>query len=290
MDPIIIYNLDQIGVIVDTSPLGNSEGSLTKAQNAIADPLGDLGSIRKRPGLKQFNAVAADGEVQGGVSIPINLGSAGPDFQNPFTDSPVSAAAFYRPVFVLQGLSIPKFDDDSDVLLPEFEDFFDFGPYPDDEIVDWEEFSEDLSPQQLDAREEREAIIEAADQPDDVAAFNDVFNSPEAPSGYPGDVNRGTGPGGSSTSASPLTTSTPSTLYALTIIGSGSDWYVGLNNTLTEHFDNASSFSNPATLLFPETDLRADSTLTDWYTGGSTSALRGRSMTVLNGAIIYVQA
>lgn len=85
-DTIRVYNLDQAGVIVDTSPLINPSGTLIKAQNAVADPIGDKGVLRKRPGLKAINAVATTGSVLGGQGIPLDLGSAGPNFQNPFTD------------------------------------------------------------------------------------------------------------------------------------------------------------------------------------------------------------
>jgi hypothetical protein len=46
-----VYDMDLVGVVVDTNPIGEDPASLTKAQNAVPDPIGEAGSIRKRPGL-----------------------------------------------------------------------------------------------------------------------------------------------------------------------------------------------------------------------------------------------
>lgn len=89
-NPINSGPLDKIGVIVDTHRINVPTGTLRKAQNAIADPVGEAGSIRKRPGLKKFNTAAGSGSVQGGTGVPLDLGSAGPIINNPYTDVSVS--------------------------------------------------------------------------------------------------------------------------------------------------------------------------------------------------------
>lgn len=127
MDPIKVYGLDQYGVIVDTNPIANPLGALTKAQNAIADPLGELGAIRKRPGLKRINISAASGAIQGGVGVPLFVGSAGPILVNPFVDTPVSILDLTDAIFDL--VVPPTFDDESKV--------FDYDPLIDfDEVLD----------------------------------------------------------------------------------------------------------------------------------------------------------
>lgn len=116
IDPIKVYGLDQFGVVVDTDPLNNTPGLLTKAQNAIADPLGEMGVIRKRPGLKKFNGTAGSGYVKGGIAVPLLLGSAGPDFANPFQDAAVTATALFTPVFTVEPFPRKIFDDTSFAL------------------------------------------------------------------------------------------------------------------------------------------------------------------------------
>lgn len=104
-----VYRIDQAGVIVDSNPVNNPPGALTKAQNAIADPIGEAGSIRKRPGLKALNSTAATGSVLGGTGVPITLGSAGPNFVNPFTDTNVTLIPRYTFTYKIE----PTFNDDS---------------------------------------------------------------------------------------------------------------------------------------------------------------------------------
>jgi hypothetical protein len=71
---LVVYNFGQGGVNVDESPLHIKDNQLRKAQNAISDPLGVEEGITARPGLKKFNASAANGVVLGGIGVPlINL-------------------------------------------------------------------------------------------------------------------------------------------------------------------------------------------------------------------------
>lgn len=137
-----VYDLDGIGVIVDTSPIGNPDGTLTKAQNAVANPIGEQGVIRKRPGLKKFTTSAGDGVVQGGIGIPINLGSAGPNVQNPYDDIDVTLAQLLVPIYTITTVKIgATFDDDS------FE-------FPFDWNLDFAEFDDLLDPDLLDLVDE----------------------------------------------------------------------------------------------------------------------------------------
>lgn len=72
MPPYQNYRLGQEGVNVDGGDLINDPFSLSKAQNAIRDPLGADGGLKKRPGLTKFNANAAAGSLLGGVSAPLS--------------------------------------------------------------------------------------------------------------------------------------------------------------------------------------------------------------------------
>lgn len=73
------YNLGSMGVNVDKNPIELEDGELTKSQNAIHDPLGSMGGLRKRPGLTKLNSVAAAGAINGAIGVPIVVGSAGND-------------------------------------------------------------------------------------------------------------------------------------------------------------------------------------------------------------------
>lgn len=68
------YNLGSNGVNVDTNPVQLEDGELTKAQNAVHDPLGSTGSLRKRRGLIKINSIAAAGVIRGGTGIPLGVG------------------------------------------------------------------------------------------------------------------------------------------------------------------------------------------------------------------------
>lgn len=66
-----VYNLDSVGVIVDSNPIENPDGQFKQTQNGVSDPLGQAGSLRKRPGLKKFNTPAAGGSILGGIPMAV---------------------------------------------------------------------------------------------------------------------------------------------------------------------------------------------------------------------------
>lgn len=66
-----VYNLGKMGVNVDKDQTHLEDGELTKAQNAVRDPLGVDGGLRKRAGLVKVNAIAAAGSITGMVPVPI---------------------------------------------------------------------------------------------------------------------------------------------------------------------------------------------------------------------------
>ena len=66
-----VYNLGKLGVNVDKDQTHLEDGELLKAQNAVRDPLGVDGGIRKRAGLLKINSIAAAGSVQGFVPVPL---------------------------------------------------------------------------------------------------------------------------------------------------------------------------------------------------------------------------
>jgi len=73
-----VYGIGRLGVNVDTDPLMLDDHEVTKAANAINDPLG--GGLTNRPGLGAFTSAAA-GSVIGGVGVPIaNLSTSGTRF------------------------------------------------------------------------------------------------------------------------------------------------------------------------------------------------------------------
>lgn len=67
-----VYNLDQIGVDVDTDNLHAPTGGFRQTQNMHRNPtLTQAGSIITRDGLATLNAIAlGTGPVLGGVTIP----------------------------------------------------------------------------------------------------------------------------------------------------------------------------------------------------------------------------
>lgn len=67
------FNLADFGVNVDTVQMHKEDGSFTKAQNAVADNLGNAKGIRKRPGLTKFNSIAGSGSIVGGIGVPLVL-------------------------------------------------------------------------------------------------------------------------------------------------------------------------------------------------------------------------
>ena len=66
-----VFNLGSLGVNVDKNAVQLEDGELTKAQNAIHDPTGSMGGVRKRPGLLKLNSSAVSGSVFGICNIPI---------------------------------------------------------------------------------------------------------------------------------------------------------------------------------------------------------------------------
>lgn len=74
-----VFGLGSLGVNVDKNPINLEDGELSKAQNAIHDPSGSMGGIRKRKGLTKVNSVAAAGAVKGAIGVPISIGTAGND-------------------------------------------------------------------------------------------------------------------------------------------------------------------------------------------------------------------
>ena len=72
-----IFTFGSAGVNVDLNPIQLGDQQLTKAQNAISDPLGKVGALTNRPGLTKHNASAAAGSVLGGIGVPlINLNAS----------------------------------------------------------------------------------------------------------------------------------------------------------------------------------------------------------------------
>lgn len=74
MKILINYEIGAKGVNVDAANFHLDDSELRQAQNVIKDPLVSNGSINNRPGLINFNPVAAAGAVLGGVGVPfLNL-------------------------------------------------------------------------------------------------------------------------------------------------------------------------------------------------------------------------
>lgn len=67
-----LYNLGSLGVNVDKNPVQLEDGELTLAQNALHDPTGSMGGLRKRPGLLKINSSAVSGSVFGITNVPID--------------------------------------------------------------------------------------------------------------------------------------------------------------------------------------------------------------------------
>lgn len=66
-----VYNLGEQGVDVVKSPLHEADGDLFQAQNALCDPAGLEGGIRKRDGMAKVNALALTGAVEGALHVPL---------------------------------------------------------------------------------------------------------------------------------------------------------------------------------------------------------------------------
>jgi len=65
------YGFGKTGVVVDKSQPFLSDTDLTKAQNAIRDPLGSDGGLKNRPPHIKFNSGAAAGTILGGIGVPL---------------------------------------------------------------------------------------------------------------------------------------------------------------------------------------------------------------------------
>lgn len=80
MPPLKVYGFGSLGVNTDTDPYALDNRELRKSQNAITDQLGGDGLI-SRPGFGPINAVAASGQVLGGIGVPLaNLSATGTRF------------------------------------------------------------------------------------------------------------------------------------------------------------------------------------------------------------------
>jgi hypothetical protein len=66
-----VFGLGSLGVNTDKNDINLEDGELRKAQNAIHDPAGSMGGIRKRRGLTKVNSIAAAGAIRGAVGVPI---------------------------------------------------------------------------------------------------------------------------------------------------------------------------------------------------------------------------
>jgi hypothetical protein len=69
MAKIDIKTLGLAGVNVDKDPLELDPDELTKAQNAIHEPLGSNAGIKNRPGLIDFTGTAGPGSILGGTGV-----------------------------------------------------------------------------------------------------------------------------------------------------------------------------------------------------------------------------
>ena len=70
------YDMGQLGVNVDSSPIHKLDGELARAQNAIRNPLGVDGGITNRGGFSNLNGTATGASILGGVAVPLGNGPA----------------------------------------------------------------------------------------------------------------------------------------------------------------------------------------------------------------------
>lgn len=66
-----VYNLGEMGVNIDSSPIHSKDGELLRAQNWQTDPTGLQGGIRRRDGLAKLNTGAMAGSVSGIIGLPL---------------------------------------------------------------------------------------------------------------------------------------------------------------------------------------------------------------------------
>lgn len=84
-DTLAVYNLGDMGIDVDTTPLHQSDGELINAQNAMFDVAGNKGGLRKRFGLTKLNSGSLSGAIMGAFDIPL---------QDPEATAPVTGNSF----------------------------------------------------------------------------------------------------------------------------------------------------------------------------------------------------
>ena len=274
-EPIKVDRLDQHGVIIDTNALTSPRGSFSKAQNAVPDPAGEAGSVRKRPGWKRFNTTVGAGAVRGGIGVPFALGSAGPSFANPFTDlTNLTVATYTTPVYEGGGSTGggavrigPVFNDEG------FWDNFDW-------LGDFDE--------QLDSM----GIGEPGGYDFDPWL---VVGDADAVRGHLTYEQGGVGG-----TALFEATSIP---VPVTFLGEVTgNWFLWLNDTLTEHTNSEDfGYTNTRTLIFPTGSLRAYNAsgagtggsgdanypLADWFSGAA-SQEDGYPTCELNSVLYYV--
>lgn len=80
MEILTNYGIGDKGVNVDSSNLHMDDAELRQAQNVIKDPLQSDGAINNRPGLINFNLIAAVGPILGGIGVPLLNMSTGSHF------------------------------------------------------------------------------------------------------------------------------------------------------------------------------------------------------------------
>lgn len=266
--PLKVDRLDQHGVIVDANALTAPRGSFSKAQNAVPDPAGEAGSIRKRPGWKRFNESAGAGAVRGGVSVPLMVGSAGPSFANPFTDLTALTIDTY---------TAPTYEGSTVRLGPVFNDEGFWDSY--DWLGDFDE-------------QPNSTGLPDADAPDSwlVAGDQDALQGQLT---YPAGAVGGTS-----------TLKTGSVPVPVTLLGEVTgNWFLFLNDTLTEHTNSEDdTYTNAKTLVFPTGSVRAYNAagagtggasdanypLAGWYDGTVASREDGYPICVLNNVMYYV--
>jgi hypothetical protein len=76
MPKIKVDTLGDYGVNVDKNPLALRDGEFTKAQNAIRNPIGTIGGIKNRPGLRAINTASSSAIILGGIGVPLQDQSA----------------------------------------------------------------------------------------------------------------------------------------------------------------------------------------------------------------------
>ncbi len=271
MAKISVPEMDAYGVVVDLDRLNSVPGQLSKAQNAVADPTGEKGSIRKRPGLLAINGTAGNGTIRGGIGVPRTLGSAGPDIGNPFTDISVTIAQYTTAT--TSGISYVQrlgttFNDESEYFFWDWNDDF-----PEVEIseFEWELITDEML-QQFAPWDFLDTEDDLFDVTGDGAPILDIEGA------------------------------AIDTLVPLTFFGDVTGfWYLALDTALAHDTDNGTTDTNTQTLVFPTGSVRAYNAsgagtggsgdanypLAGWYSGQSGKE-DGYPSCVLNNVMYYV--